>query len=57
MARTRVVGRRQYPTRRVAYKMSNAKTFYEKQPRKFPYGVFPYVQPSYWVAGYCENEL
>ena len=41
MARTRRVGRRSY---------------YEKQPRKFPYGVFPYVQPTYWVAGYCENE-
>ena len=56
MARTRRVGRRSYPSRRVAYKMSNGKTFYEKQPRKFPYGVFPYVQPTYWVAGYCEND-
>ena len=55
MARTRRVGRRNYPPRRVAYKMSN-KTFYERQPRKFPFGVFPYVQPTYWVAGYCESE-
>ena len=56
MARTRRVGRRSHPPRRVAYKMANGKTFYEKQPRKFPYGVFPYVQPTYWVAGYCEND-
>tara|TARA_R100000808_G_scaffold2563_2_gene10011 strand:+ start:35010 stop:35180 length:171 start_codon:yes stop_codon:yes gene_type:complete len=55
MARTRRVGKRNYPPKRVAYKMSN-KTFYERQPRKFPYGEFPYVQPTYWIAGYCENE-
>lgn len=56
MARSRKVGRKTYPPRRVAYRMSNGKAFYEKQPRKFPYGVFPYVQPTYWVSGYCVDD-
>ena len=56
MARTRRVGRKTYRPRRVAYQMTSSKKFYEKQPRAFPYGAFPYVQPFYWVAGYCENE-
>tara|TARA_Y100001951_G_scaffold104974_1_gene118968 strand:- start:322 stop:495 length:174 start_codon:yes stop_codon:yes gene_type:complete len=56
MARTKRVGRKTYRPRRVAYQMTSSKKFYEKQPRAFPYGAFPYVQPFYWVAGYCENE-
>ena len=30
--------------------------FYEKMPRKFPYGVLPYAQYNYWTIGYCEND-
>jgi len=57
MARTRKIGRKTYKPRRVAYQMTNSRKFYEKQPRSIPYGVLPYVQPLYWTAGYCENEL
>jgi len=54
--RIRRIGRRDYPPRRVAYRMVNGRKFYEPQPRKFPYGILPYVQPFYWTAGYCEND-
>ena len=37
--------------------MTNGQKFYEKQPRAFPYGTTPYVEPYYWVAGYAENEI
>jgi len=57
MARSRKIGRRTYKPRRLAYQMTNSRKFYEKQPRKFPYGIFPYVDSLYWNAGYCENEL
>jgi len=50
--RFRVGGRRSYPPRRVAYRMTNGRKFYEKQPRDFPYGALPYVQTYYWVEGY-----
>jgi len=57
MARTsRIGGRRKGPPRRVAYRMVNGRNFYEKTPRKFPYGILPYVQPTYWVSGYCEDD-
>ena len=56
MARTSRIGRRTYQPRRVAYKMSNGKAFYERQPRDIPYGILPYVQPTYWVAGYCVDD-
>lgn len=55
MARIRV-GRRTYPPKRVAYRMSHGRKFYENQPRKLPYGVLPYVQPTYWVSGYCVDD-
>ena len=54
--RFRIGGARKYPPRRVAYRMTNGRKFYEKQPRDFPYGVLPYVQPFYWTVGYCEND-
>ena len=44
------------PPRRVAYRMVSGRKFYEKMPRKFPYGILPYVEPNYWVAGYTEND-
>jgi len=57
MARTsRIGGRRKGPPKRVAYRMVNGRNFYEKNPRKFPYGVMPYFEPVYVVAGYIENE-
>jgi hypothetical protein len=56
MARTRKIGVRSYKPRRVAYRMTNSRKFYEKQPRKFPYGILPYVQPTYWISGYCEDD-
>jgi len=52
----RVGSKRSYPRRRVAYIMTDGKKFYEKQPRKFPYGIMPYVQNLYWDVGYCEND-
>ena len=58
MARTfRMGGRRVGPPKRVAYRMTNGRKFYEKSPRAFPYGALPYVEPYYWVAGYAENEI
>ena len=57
MARTfRIGGRRRYPPRRVAYRMTDGRGFYEKQPRKFPYGILPYVQNYYWTAGYTADD-
>mgnify|MGYP003140118821 CR=1 FL=1 len=57
MARTfRIGGRRRYPPRRVAYRMTDGRVFYEKQPRKFPYGILPYVQNYYWTAGYTADD-
>jgi len=56
MARTRTIGKRTYNSRRVAYRMTNGRKFYEKQPRDFPYGVFPYVQNYYWTSGYCVDD-
>ena len=56
MARTRIIGKRNYNSRRVAYRMTNGRKFYEKQPRDFPYGVLPYVQPTYWISGYCVDD-
>jgi hypothetical protein len=44
------------PQRRVAYRMVSGRKFYEKMPRKFPYGVLPYAQYNYWTIGYCEND-
>ncbi len=56
MRRFRVGGRRVGPPRRVAYRMTNGRKFYEKSPRTFPYGVMPYVQNYYWIAGYTEDD-
>jgi hypothetical protein len=55
MPRRRIVGKRNYPFRRVAYRMSNGRDFYEKQPRKFPYGVIPYFQNFYIAEGYVAD--
>ena len=43
MRRFRIGGRRVGPPRRVAYRMTNGRKFYEKSPRTFPYGVMPYL--------------
>tara|TARA_R100001244_G_scaffold58545_1_gene49433 strand:+ start:134 stop:304 length:171 start_codon:yes stop_codon:yes gene_type:complete len=56
MRRLRRIGRRDYSSRRVAYRMVNGRKFYEPQPRDFPYGILPYVQNYYWVSGYTEND-
>jgi hypothetical protein len=56
MARTRTIGKRTYNSRRVAYRMTNGRKFYEKQPRDFPYGALPYVQNYYWTAGYTADD-
>ena len=57
MARTfRIGGRRRYPPRRVAYRMTDGRIFYEKQPRTFPYGVMPYFEPYYVTTGYAKDE-
>ena len=53
----RVGGGRKYPPRRVAYRMTNGQKFYEKQPRAFPYGTTPYVEPYYWVVGYAQYDV
>ena len=45
--RIRRIGRRDYPPRRVAYRMMDGRKFYEPQPRKFPYGV--YNSPCRWI--------
>ena len=45
--RFRIGGARKYPPRRVAYRMTNGRKFYERQPRDFPYGILPYAQPFY----------
>tara|TARA_R100001086_G_C11609226_1_gene195419 strand:- start:212 stop:394 length:183 start_codon:yes stop_codon:yes gene_type:complete len=50
--RLRRVGIRNYPPRRVAYRMTDGRKFYEPQPRAFPYGALPYVQSYYWTEGY-----
>ena len=55
--RFRIGGARKYPPRRVAYRMTNGRKFYERQPRDFPYGVLPYVQNYYWAETYCENDI
>ena len=44
------------PPRRVAYRMVSGRKFYEKMPRKFPYGILPYAEPYYWAISYCEND-
>ena len=54
--RFRYGGGRQGPPRRVAYRMVSGRKFYEKMPRKFPYGVLTYAQYNYWTIGYCEND-
>ena len=51
-----VGGRRRYPSNRVAYRMTNGRRFYEKQPRAFPYGVMPYFEPYYVTTGYVRDE-
>jgi hypothetical protein len=51
----RIGGKRNYPKRRVAYRMSDGRTFYEKQPRDFPYGVMPYFEPYYVTTGYVSD--
>jgi len=51
----RIGGKRNYPKRRVAYRMSDGRTFYEKQPRDFPYGVMPYFQSYYVTTGYVSD--
>ena len=56
MRRFRIGGRRVGPPRRVAYRMTYGRKFYEKDPRTFPYGALPYVQNYYWATGYTENE-
>tara|TARA_R100000093_G_C1911155_1_gene62799 strand:- start:26 stop:220 length:195 start_codon:yes stop_codon:yes gene_type:complete len=58
MARTfRFGGKRKGPPKRVAYRMSNDRKFYEKYPRDFPYGITPYVEPYYWVVGYAQWDV
>ena len=54
--RIRRIGRRDYPARRVAYRMIDGRKFYEPQPRAFPYGVLPYVQNYYWTDGYTADD-
>jgi len=53
--RIRRIGRRDYPPRRVAYRMIDGRKFYEPQPRTFPYGVMPYFQPYYVTTGYVSD--
>ena len=48
----RIGGKRNYPKKRIAYRMTDGRTFYERQPRDFPYGALPYVQTFYWTEGY-----
>ena len=55
--RFRIGGGRKGPPHRVAYRMVNGRKFYEKQPRAFPYGVTPYVEPYYWVIGYAQYDV
>jgi len=55
MRRFRIGGRRVGPPRRVAYRMTNGRKFYEKSPRDFPV-TLPYVQNYYWAVGYTEND-
>ena len=54
--RIRRIGRRDYPPRRVAYRMIDGRKFYEPQPRTFPYGPMPYFQPYYVTTGYVSDE-
>ena len=54
--RIRRIGRRDYPPRRVAYRMTDGRKFYERQPRAFPYGVMPYFEPYYVTTGYARDE-
>jgi hypothetical protein len=53
--RIRRIGRRDYPPRRVAYRMIDGRKFYEPQPRTFPYGDMPYFQPYYVTTGYVSD--
>jgi len=48
-------GRRRYPPRKAAYRMTNGRTFYEKDPRTFPYGNMPYFQNYYVTTGYVSD--
>ena len=56
MRKFRIGGRRVGPPKRVAYRMTNGRKFYERDPRDFPYGALPYVQNYYWAVGYTEND-
>ena len=56
MRRFRIGGRRVGPPRRVAYRMTNGRKFYEKAPRTFPYGVMPYFEDYYVTTGYVRDE-
>ena len=53
--RFRIGGRRVGPPRRVAYRMTNGRKFYEKSPRDFPYGTMPYFQDYYVTTGYVSD--
>ena len=55
MRRLRRIGRRDYSSRRVVYRMVNGRKFYEPQPRTFPYGVMPYFQDYYVTTGYVSD--
>ena len=55
--RFRIGGGRKHPPRRVAYRMVNGRKFYEPQPRAFPYGITPYVEPYYWAIGYAQYDV
>ena len=55
MRRFRIGGRRTGPPRRVAYRMTNGRKFYEKSPRTFPYGVMPYFEDYYVTTGYVSD--
>jgi len=57
MRRFRIGGRRVGPPKRVAYRMTNGRKFYERDPRAFPYGVTPYVEPYYWAIGYAQYDV
>jgi hypothetical protein len=49
-------GRKKNSPRRVDYRMTNGRAFYEKSPRTFPYGVMPYFQNYYVTTGYVSEE-
>ena len=56
MRKFRIGGRREGPSRRVSYRMTNGRKFYEKSPRTFPYGKMPYFQSYYITTGYVSDE-